>query len=79
MRQSFPYRLQAKSWYLVLLCTWVLIVLPVVLMIALWGGGIWRGSLELLGSFPKGYLFFAVFWLPVLTAPFGLFERIYPE
>jgi hypothetical protein len=88
---SFPFRVKLKTWYGILLASWLTLMLPASCFIAQATNASGRysipeiyadmvvGSFSLLSQPPLGPFLFAWVWLPVLAAPFGLFEKIDQE
>lgn len=92
MSARFPYRFRLKTWYGLLVVTWMLLTLPVILFVLMMGEAaadapprVARMLDMLLGSFslmrpdPLSIALSAWLWLPILAAPFGLFARIDQE
>jgi hypothetical protein len=87
-----PYRFKLKTWYGLLLVTWILLTLPVMLFVLAMGEAaadapprlahfldvIGRGF-ALMRPDPLSIALSAWLWLPILAAPFGLFARIDQE
>jgi hypothetical protein len=89
---SARYRFRLKPWYGLLAVTWTLLTLPVAGFVIILGEAAADAPprlayfLDMIGrSFalmrpdPLSIALSAWLWLPVLTAPFGLFARIDQE
>jgi hypothetical protein len=88
-RPFIPVRFNIKTWWAVIAILWIVVLgvmlgfislvlqVPQVVPQALWE--LARGSFQMLGNGPSGIIGFLLLWLPFLTAPFGLFERIPTE
>jgi hypothetical protein len=92
MSARFPYRFRLKTWYGLVVVTWILLTLPVAGFVLAMGEAAADAPprvahfLDMIGrSFalmrpdPLSIALSAWLWLPLVAAPFGLFARIDQE